>query len=192
MSQRFEQACIYAIRLHAGQVRKRSEVPYIAHLMSVCALVLEAGGDEDQAIAALLHDAVEDQGGYETLDEIRKRFGNRVASIVEGCTDAFTSPKPAWRLRKERYLEHLQRADQDVLLVSIADKLHNARCILLDLKKDGEAVWARFNGGKEGTIWYYRSLVDIYSNYIDLTPMVSELGLVVEQITDLSGSQNEV
>jgi GTP pyrophosphokinase len=143
---------VYAACLHAGQTRKRTDRPYIGHLLGVTALVLENGGDEDEAIAALLHDAVEDQGGVITLEAIRRKFGDRVARIVEGCTDSFTTPKPPWRQRKEDYLARLRTALPDVRLVSAADKLNNAREILRDYRTEGEAVWARFNGGKDGTL----------------------------------------
>jgi GTP pyrophosphokinase len=137
-------------------------VPYVAHVLSVAALVLEAGGDEDQALAALLHDVVEDCGGAPVLDEIRHEFGDRVARIVDGCTDSDEEPKPPWRERKERYLRHLQQGGEDVRLVSLADKLHNVRSIVLDYRYLGDKVWERFTGGREGTLWYYRALVDIY------------------------------
>jgi (p)ppGpp synthase/HD superfamily hydrolase len=185
LTERFEQALDYAQNLHKDQVRKGSNVPYMAHLMGVAALVLEDGGDEDQAIAALLHDAPEDQGGRETLEEIRRIFGERVASIVDGCTDTYQSPKPPWRQRKEAYLQHLQQAHPDVRRVSLADKLHNARSILSDLLRSGNAVWGRFNGGKDGTLWYYRSLVNIFLQ-LGHSPQVTELDWVVSKIENLS------
>lgn len=157
---RFLRAFQFAVRKHAGQTRKASTIPYISHLMGVASLVLEAGGDEDLAIAALLHDVVEDCGGAPMLSEVRRRFGARVAKVVKGCTDADTYPKPPWRERKETYLHHLRRADTDTKLVSAADKLHNVRSILSDYRIVGESVWARFKGGREGTLWYYRALLD--------------------------------
>jgi (p)ppGpp synthase/HD superfamily hydrolase len=157
---RFLRAFLFAAEKHAGQARKASTIPYIAHLMGVASLVLEAGGDEDLAIAALLHDVVEDCGGVPMLKEVRRRFGNRVAKVVDGCTDADTLPKPPWRDRKESYLRHLKKADADTRLVSAADKLNNVRSILSDYRQIGEFVWARFNGGREGTLWYYHSLRD--------------------------------
>jgi len=162
LGERFEQALVYAARLHARQQRKGSGVPYIAHLMAVSALVLEAGGDEDEAIAALLHDAAEDQGGVATLAEIRKRFGARVADIVAACSDTFVTPKPPWKARKAAYLEHLRGAAPAVRRVSLADKLHNARALLRDYRREGEQTWTRFTGGREGTLWYYRALADIF------------------------------
>jgi GTP pyrophosphokinase len=150
----------FAAEKHAGQTRKASTIPYMAHLMGVTSLVLEAGGDEDLAIAALLHDVVEDCGGLPMLKEVRRRFGKRVAHVVEGCTDSNTDPKPPWRERKENYLRHLKRADAGTRLVSAADKLNNIRSILTDYREIGESVWARFNGGRDGTLWYYRVLAD--------------------------------
>ncbi|OQY35577.1 MAG: phosphohydrolase [Anaerolineaceae bacterium 4572_5.1] len=162
LTTRFEEALTYAFQLHNGQIRKISGVPYITHLLSVAALVLEAGGDEDETIAALLHDAVEDQGGHQTLSEVQRRFGKRVAEIVDGCTDAYVFPKPPWKDRKVAYLEHLREATSSVRLVSLADKLHNARCLYQSLQIKGEGIWEVFNGGKDGTLWYYRTLVEIF------------------------------
>ncbi len=157
---RFLQAFQFAAKMHAGQARKASTIPYIAHLMGVASLVLEAGGDEDLAIAALLHDVVEDCGGAPVLKKVRRQFGSRVAKVVDGCTDADTYPKPPWRERKENYLVHLKDADAETRMVSAADKLNNVRSILSDYRAIGEFVWARFNGGREGTLWYYRALLN--------------------------------
>jgi (p)ppGpp synthase/HD superfamily hydrolase len=162
LTSRFEEALVFAFNLHKKQTRKSIPVPYFAHLMGVASLVLEAGGDEDTAIAALLHDAVEDQGGYATLEVIRHKFGDHVAGIVDICSDAYESPKPPWRERKEKTLMKLRGAPTDARLVSVADKLYNARTTILALKSDGNNVWSRFNGGKDGTLWYYRSLLDIF------------------------------
>jgi (p)ppGpp synthase/HD superfamily hydrolase len=183
---RFLRALSFAAKKHAEQTRKASTIPYIAHLMGVASLVLEAGGDEDLAIAALLHDVVEDCGGAPMLKEIRRRFGKRVAKVVDGCTDADTDPKPPWRERKEKYLRHLRTADADTRLVSAADKLNNVRSILSDYRALGESLWSRFNGGREGTLWYYRTLLDIFlrqpRNRItrDLELAVSELDSLTE------------
>src|SRR5580700_7110088 len=181
LSPRFEQALIFASRKHAGQSRKATAVPYIAHLLSVTGLVLEAGGDEDLAIAALLHDVVEDCGGAPVLEEVRRSFGERVAHVVEGCTDTDLDPKPPWRQRKEDYLKHLQTADSDVRLVSAADKLHNARSILADYREIGESVWERFTGKRDGTLWYYRSLLDEFRKR-DANPLVNQLERVVKEL----------
>jgi GTP pyrophosphokinase len=152
-------AFLFAAEKHAGQVRKASTTPYIAHLMGVASLTLEFGGDEDMAIAAFLHDVVEDCGGAPMLREVKRRFGTRVAKIVEGCTDSDVDPKPPWRERKETYIRHLKDADAETRLVSAADKLNNVRSILSDYREVGESIWARFNGGRAGTLWYYRALV---------------------------------
>jgi (p)ppGpp synthase/HD superfamily hydrolase len=162
LGSRFLRAFEFAAQNHAGQLRKASTIPYIAHLMGVASLVLEAGGDEDLAIAALLHDVVEDCGGEPMLKEIGRRFGTRVADMVDGCTDADTYPKPPWRERKEKYIRQLKTADADTRLVSAADKLNNLRSILSDYRAVGESVWSRFNGGREGTLWYYRTLRDVF------------------------------
>jgi (p)ppGpp synthase/HD superfamily hydrolase len=185
LQSRFEEALLLAARLHARQKRKDKDLPYISHLLAVTALVLEDGGDEDEAIAALLHDAVEDQGGLRTLEEIHRRFGERVADIVEGCSDAVIHPKPPWRERKLAYLEHLRTASASVRRVSLADKLHNARTILADLEQDGEAVWERFNGGKQGSLWYYRSLLEIFQSGPD-SQMLREFAHVMAKIEQRS------
>lgn len=162
LTSRFEQALIYATQLHAKQVRKCSNIPYISHLLSVAALILEDGGDEEEAIAGLLHDAVEDRGGIETREAILRQFGERVVSIVDGCTEPYLEPKPPWRDRKLQYIEQMRHASPSVLRVSMADKLHNARSILADWHREGDTVWDKFNGGKEGTLWFYRSLLEVY------------------------------
>jgi (p)ppGpp synthase/HD superfamily hydrolase len=156
-------ALAYAATAHAGQVRKGSSIPYFSHLLAVAAIVLEYGGDEDTAIAALLHDVVEDAGGQPRLADVRARFGAAVADIVEGCSDADTIPKPPWRGRKETYIARLTGESAAVQLVSAADKLHNARSLLADHFEMGPALWDRFSGGREGTLWYYRTLVGCYS-----------------------------
>jgi len=159
---RFDRALTYANDAHCDQCRKGTEIPYVSHLLAVASLVLEDGGDEDEAIAALLHDAVEDQGGSERLNDIRVQFGDRVAAIVESCSDTDIQPKPPWRQRKERYLLHLRDADPSALRVSAADKLHNLRCILSDWKSIGDQLWERFNATKEDLLWYYSELVKTF------------------------------
>jgi (p)ppGpp synthase/HD superfamily hydrolase len=162
LSARFDDALVYAARLHRDQIRKGSGIPYVSHLLAVCALVIEHGGSEDQAIAALLHDAAEDQGGGARLNDIRARYGAAVADIVADCTDAWTEPKPPWRPRKEAYLAALPSKPSTSLLVSLADKTHNAGAILTDYRVVGDALWDRFTGGRDGTIWYYRSLSEVF------------------------------
>ncbi len=191
LSERFAEALVFAFQLHADQFRKGTSIPYMAHLLGVVSLVLEQDADEDTAIAALLHDAIEDAGGTATREEIRRRFGPRVAEIVVSCTDAETFPKPAWRERKEAYIAHIREASPAARLVSAADKLHNARAILADYRAIGESLWSRFNGGKEGTLWYYRSLVTAFRE-AGSTPLVEELDRVVteiERLTADSGNQ---
>ena len=185
LTPRFVKAVGYAARLHATQKRKGRERPYIAHLLGVASLVLEHGGDEDTALPALLHDAVEDQGGRPRLDEIRRKFGSRVARIVESCTDAYTVPKPPWLRRKKKYLAKLPRASAEGRLVSAADKLHNAREILADYRLLGNALWERFKGGKDGTLWYYRALVKAF-RAAGSTPLVEELDRVVTELERLA------
>jgi (p)ppGpp synthase/HD superfamily hydrolase len=175
---RFQRALSYAARLHATQFRKGTTRPYVAHLLGVTSTVLTHGGDEDEAIAALLHDAVEDQGGKPRLREIRRKFGERVARIVEGCTDADTDPKPPWLERKKKYLQHLRDADSSIRLVSAADKLYNAREILSDLRTHRDSVWSRFKGGKEGTLWYYDEVAKI----LRTGELVEELDRVVAEL----------
>ena len=181
LSARFEEALPFAARLHRDQVRKGTGIPYVSHLLGVAGIVLEHGGTEDEAIAALLHDAVEDQGGAPTLETIRQRFGDAVAAIVSGCTDTDETPKPPWRKRKDEYVAHLASASPSVRLVSAADKLHNARTILADHRRHGDAVWSRFSGGKDGTLWYYRALVEAFRSH-GATPLVEELDRVVSDL----------
>ncbi|MBI4543684.1 MAG: HD domain-containing protein [Gemmatimonadetes bacterium] len=191
LSRRFEEALVYAHRLHARQTRKGTRVPYVAHLLSVAALVLEDGGEEEEAIAALLHDAIEDaaeDGAAVLRQELRRRFGERVLGIVEGCTDADTQPKPPWRERKERYLAHVPHAPPEVRRVSVADKLHNARAILTDLRRNGHGLWHRFRGGRDGTLWYYRALVEAYRK-AGTTPLVEELDRVVTELEGLAAGR---
>lgn len=178
---RFRRAFLFAADKHSGQTHKASSVPYIAHLMGVASLVLEFGGDEDMAIAALLHDVVEDCGGVAMLKEVRRRFGPRVAKIVDGCTDSDTDPKPPWRERKESYLRHLKKANGETRLVSAADKLNNVRSILSDYREVGESIWARFNGGRQGTLWYYRNLLEEFLRHKP-NRLTRELELAVREL----------
>ena len=179
----YAEALSYAARAHLGQVRKGTLVPYITHPVAVSELVVRHGGDEEQAAAALLHDVVEDCGSQH-LVVIRDRFGERVAAVVEGCTDGVKGPdglKPAWRERKEAYLRHLSEAGEDVLIVSACDKLHNARCIVADAEA-GEDVFARFNARREGTMWYYGALADTFRARLGSLPLTRELDHVVARM----------
>jgi GTP pyrophosphokinase len=183
--EKFEDALVYAARLHRDQARKGSRVPYVTHLLAVAAIVGENGGTEEEVVAALLHDAPEDAGGRERLEEIRERYGDEVAEIVAGCTDTYEDPKPAWRPRKEAYVAHVAEASSSVRLVSAADKLHNARSILADLRSLGEELWNRFTGGKRGTLWYYRTLTEAYKR-AGANAVVEELDRVVREIETLA------
>jgi (p)ppGpp synthase/HD superfamily hydrolase len=189
LSNRFTEALTYATELHANQVRKSSGVPYISHLLGVTSIALEYGANEDEAIAALLHDAIEDQGGAATREEIRRRFGNTVTAIVDGCTDAEIIPKPPWRQRKEAYIATIPQASPSVILVSAADKLHNARSILKDYRTLDETVWERFKGGKNGTLWYYRAVVEAFIAR-GTTPLIEELERTVAELEQLVKDDN--
>lgn len=162
LTDKFASALIYATRLHANQTRKISGVPYVAHLLSVAALVLEAGGNEEEAIAGLLHDAVEDQGGQSTREEIYQLFGETVVAIIDGCTESDVDPKPPWEERKKKYLQNLRHASPSVRRVSLADKLHNARSLLADYRQYGSSIWSQFKAGKDRTLWFYQQLQQIY------------------------------
>lgn len=182
LGQRFDRAFGFARDLHAEQIRKETDIPYISHLMGVASLVLEDGGSEDEAIAALLHDAVEDHGGASTQRIVDQLFGRRVGAIVAACSDTDVVPKPEWRERKEAYVAHLADPDlpEGTIRVSLADKLHNARSILFDLRA-GHDVWSRFNAGREEQAWYYGALGDAFAARTD-SPMVEELRRVNAQI----------
>ncbi|HEX6209844.1 MAG TPA: HD domain-containing protein [Methylomirabilota bacterium] len=176
-----------AATMHAAQTRKGTGIPYLSHLLGTCAIVLEHGGDEDEAIAALLHDAIEDVRPTREARHVVAYFGERVLAIVEGCTDSDTHPKPPWRERKERYLERLRGADASILLVAGADKLHNARSILLDLRALGDQVWSRFNAGRDESLWYYGAAVDVMrANLAHRPALVDELERTVQEIERLS------
>ena len=185
---RFQRAFEFAAKQHSGQTRKASTIPYIAHLMGVASLVFEAGGDEDLAIAALLHDVVEDCGGAPMLKQIRRRFGSKVAKIVDGCTDAYQIPKPPWHDRKVSYINRLKKEDDETRLVSAADKLNNVRSILSDYRVIGESVWSRFNGGRDGTLWYYRTLRD---EFMRSTPnrITRDFDLAVRDLESLTAGK---
>ena len=185
LGHRFERAVGLARTLHAKQKRKGGDIPYVAHLLAVASLVIEDGGDEDEAIAALLHDAVEDQGGAKTLGLIRRQFGSRVAGIVESCSDTDVTPKPPWRERKQAYLAHLAAADRSALRVSLADKLHNARAILADLREVGGELWSRFNASKDETLWYYDELAKAFEERAP-GPLARELRRTVDEIRQIA------
>ena len=181
--EKFEEALIHAARLHKDQTRKGTTIPYVTHLLAVAAIVGENGGTEDEVVAALLHDAIEDSP--ETEASLAARFGNSVAEIVAACSDADVMPKPPWKVRKEAYVARAASLPPSVRLVSSADKLHNARSILADLRTEKNALWGRFTGKKEGTLWYYRALIDAYEA-TGTTPIVEELDRVVGEIEALA------
>lgn len=187
----FERALAFATKLHAAQTRKGTDIPYISHLIGVAAIVIEEGGTRDQAIAALLHDSIEDQAGHypggapALRRDIRAEFGDAVLVIVEACTDTDVTPKPPYRPRKEAYIRHLEDAPESARLVSCADKLHNARAIVADLRVAGDALWERFSGGKEGTLWYYRALADTFAR-LGPSRLAEELGRTVDEMERLS------
>lgn len=181
--EKFEEALLHAARLHRDQTRKGTTIPYVTHLLAVAAIVGENGGTEDEVVAALLHDAVEDTP--ETESSLAARFGSTVAHIVAECSDTDVTPKPPWKVRKEAYVARAASLSPSARLVSCADKLHNARSILADLRTEGEALWGRFTGNKEGTLWYYRALVEAYEAS-GPTPIVEELDRVVAEIEALA------
>jgi (p)ppGpp synthase/HD superfamily hydrolase len=189
LTDRFNVALGYAELAHRTQTRKGSDIPYVSHLLGVCALVFEYGGDEDQAIAALLHDAVEDQGGAARLKEITRLFGARVSRIVECCTDAYLHPKPPWKERKKLYLAELKDHDPDSWLVTGADKLYKALSIMRDYRSLSEALWERFNGGRDGTLWYYRSVADELGRLMP-GEMADDLEIAVMQLETLTVRSN--
>jgi (p)ppGpp synthase/HD superfamily hydrolase len=184
LSPRFSQALQFAAERHADQLRKGTQIPYVAHLLGVAGIALEYGADEDEVIGALLHDSVED--GKATLQEIRERFGDAVADIVAGCSDTDVIPKPPWRARKEAYVAHVATASRSVQLVSAADKLHNAQAVLRDYREVGERLWERFNGGRDGTLWYYRALVSVFRTVG--SPLADELDRVISELESLAGA----
>lgn len=180
LTERYDRALVFTRQRHQEQLRKGTGIPYFAHLMATSSLVLEAGGNEDQAIAGLLHDALEDTDiTCVTYDELVTEFGVTVANIVRDCSDSEEVDKPTWRARKEAYLAALPHHSPDSVLVSNADKLHNARSILSDYYRHGEELWSRFNPDSD-PLWYYRSLANIY---LELeSPLAGELDRVVTEL----------
>ena len=191
----FDRALLLATKHHGPQLRKGSQIPYVSHLLGVTSLVLEAGGGETEAIAALLHDAVEDGGGPPMLAAIERDFGSDVARIVDANSDTDVEPKPEWRVRKENYIAAIAHKQPDELLVSIADKLHNARAILLDYRAVGEALWGRFKAGEGASVlWYYRALFDAFSaRRGDLSAgavaLLEELGRTLDELEELISAE---
>jgi (p)ppGpp synthase/HD superfamily hydrolase len=189
LTSRFTEALNIACALHEHDARKGTTIPYVAYLLGVCSLVLTDGGDEDEAIAALLHDALEDHPDRISGSEIETRFGGRVRAIVEACTDTphnYTGgEKPEWRARKTTYVNHIRDASPDDLRVSVADKLYNARAILADVRRLGDQVWLRFNAGKHDQLWYYGSLVRAFRDVGVRGQMVEDLERTVAELERL-------
>jgi len=171
--------------VHASQVRKGTSIPYLAHLLAVVAITLEGGGDEEQAIAALLHDVAEDQGGLARLADIRARFGQRVASLIASCSEIRREPPLSWKKRKENYLAQLEREPSDALLISLADKLHNVRSLIVDYRDEGEALWERFNAPAESQLSYYGELSRIFSTKMP-GPLADEFAARVTELQALA------
>ena len=192
LTEHFDRAVQYANRIHADQTRKGTDVLYMTHLLGVASLVLENGAQsEEEVIGALLHDAAEDQGGRPRLDDIREQFGEQVRHIVDACTDSYDNPKPPWRPRKEAYVTHVRErvergGDEPALRVSLADKLHNTRAIVADVRESGDALFERFSGKKDGTIWYYAALVEAFRGFPNR--MVGELEREVTELRRLAGT----
>jgi (p)ppGpp synthase/HD superfamily hydrolase len=189
LSPRFTSALVHATELHQNQERKVSGVPYVAHLLRVAGLVLEYGGNEDEAIAALLHDAVEDQGGMPVLEEIRQQFGAATAEIVAGCSDACSRPKPPWRDRKQAHVDHVRTASPSVQLVVAADKVDNARSLLREYRTRGESLWNFFHGGRDGTLWYYDAMLAALKD-VGVTALVEELERTLVEIRRLADQRS--
>lgn len=188
LSSRYADALLYTASLHQNQERKVSGVPYIAHLLRVSGIALEYGATEDEAIAALLHDAIEDQGGDATRQEILRRFGPTVVAIVDGCSDADTTPKPPWRARKESHVEHLRQAEPSVRLVVAADKLDNLRSLVREYRRRGESLWEFFHGRRDGTLWYYQAMLEALASG-GVTPLVEELQRTMQELQRLAASE---
>lgn len=188
LTNRFDRSLVFASDLHRDQLRKGTAIPYIAHLLGVASIALEHGANEDEAIAALLHDSIEDQSRNDAASlrrRIREEFGEIVLTIIEGCTEADAIPKPPWRERKAAYLAHIAKAPRSVLLISAADKLHNARSIVADLQSHGPAIWERFKGSREGSLWYYRSLVATFKQRLP-SALSDQLEKVVSEMEKLA------
>jgi (p)ppGpp synthase/HD superfamily hydrolase len=182
LSKKFQEALIYATRAHGDQMRKKTGIPFIAHILGVTAIAMEYGAKETEAIGALLHDTVEDCGGVERLQDIREKFGEDVAGIVDGCTDTYETPKPPWLERKRAYIERLKESDSSTRLVSASDKLHNTRAILAELRRHGLDVFERFSGKMDGMVWYYRTLLTTFQRHGDHADLIDEFDRVVSEI----------
>ena len=188
LTNRFEDALNFVTKLHKEQNRKGTSIPYISHLLAVASIVIEHSNSEDEVIGALLHDAVEDHPHEgKTKEDIKTLFGDKILSLVLECSDSEVIPKPPWEKRKEKYIDHVKSISSSAQLISLADKLHNSRTILRDYKEVGEKLWVRFTGKKDGTLWYYRTLVNTYKDINNLpNSLVSEIDEIVTSLEDLS------
>lgn len=193
MGPRFEEALLYAVRLHGRDIRKGTSIPYVSHLFSVCALVLEDGGDEEEAIAALLHDALEDHPEKVTRADLESRFGSRVLHLVELCTDTPPDyrggPKPPWAERKWAYVKRIRDEGYPLCRVALADKLHNTRAVVMDYRRFGDAIWPRFKAGKDDQVKYHRALVEAFREARAPDHLVRELDSLVRELEGREGSE---
>lgn len=181
LSPKFEKALSFATQLHATQYRKGSKAPFITHLLSVCAIILEDGGTEDEAIAGLLHDAVEDQGGLKTLEAIKNTFGERIAQIVLECSETHLSPKPPWKERKVQSLAKMKQISDSAIRVVLADKVHNSQSLIREHQKYGTIIWNNFKAGREGTVWYFNQVCAVLNERTN-SELIHELKLAVNRI----------
>lgn len=188
LTARFDEALAFTSQVHRLQNRKGGAVPYIAHLLAVTALVLEYGGDEDTAIAALLHDTVEDQGGLPMLERVRAAFGARIAAIVMEVSDNEGDPKPPWQQRKQDFIDSIPRLSPEARLIALADKLHNVRSTIAEFRRVGEIVWTRFQGRRDGTLWYYREVLSALQSNLQITdePLLQELTRAITELFTLA------
>jgi (p)ppGpp synthase/HD superfamily hydrolase len=191
LTSRFTKALLYASRIHGGKLRKKTKIPDIGHILGVTAIALEYGANETEAIAALLHDAVEDAGGKARLRDIERKFGRAVAKIVDGCTDSYEDPKPPWLDRKKTYVAHVRNAPIPTKLVSAADKVQNVRSLLRNYREEGDNLWQRYNSGKQGALWYYRALVKAFAGR-RIRPLVQELDRTLSELESLANGGRQV
>jgi (p)ppGpp synthase/HD superfamily hydrolase len=181
VTSKFRKALLYASRLHGGKLRKKTKIPDIGHILGVTAIALEYGATETEAIGALLHDAAEDGGGMKRLRDIRQKFGDAAAKIVDGCTDSYAEPKPSWIERKRDYVRHVGKASSSTQLVSASDKLQNVRSLLRNFREEGNQLWKRYDSGKQGALWYYRALTNAFRAK-RIKPLVKELDRVLKEL----------
>ena len=191
LTTKFKRAFAYAASIHGGKLRKKTRIPDLGHVLGVTAIALEYGADETEAIAALLHDAVEDAGGKKRLLDIQRKFGPKVAKIVEGCTDSLAERKPPWLERKKKYVAHVRSAPIPTKLVSAADKLQNVRSLLRNYHEEGDQLWRRYASGKEGALWYYRALVRAFTGK-RIKPLVREIDRALAELEKLANRGRKV